>query len=64
MHDENKDVRRKFYSSLNYNEKLNLEFSAEKINEQMDKLISLNREELSLILSKLKELLPFILNHL
>lgn len=92
-HDENKDIRRKFYSSLNYNEKLirafgkilnkissnldnqkldllivragqyysqyDLEFSAEKINEQMDKLMSLNREELSLILSKLKELLTF-----
>ncbi|APS99250.1 hypothetical protein Bmayo_04980 (plasmid) [Borreliella mayonii] len=92
-HSENNDIRRKFYSSLNYNEELirafgkilnkissladnqnldslivragqyysqyELEFSAEKINNQMDKLISLNKEELSIILSKLKELLIF-----
>ncbi|WP_418905711.1 complement regulator-acquiring protein [Borreliella japonica] len=92
-HNENKDIRRKFYSSLNYNEKLlrifgkilnkisnnsgnqkldllivragqyysqyNLEFSAKKINEQMDKLMSLNIEELSFILGKLKELMTF-----
>ncbi|WP_418454015.1 complement regulator-acquiring protein [Borreliella lusitaniae] len=92
-HIENKDIRRKFYSSLNYNEKLisafgkilirisnnadnqnldllivragqyysqyNLEFSVEKINDQMDRLASLDREELSLILSKLKGLLDF-----
>ncbi|WKC76534.1 complement regulator-acquiring protein [Borreliella valaisiana] len=92
-HNENKDIRRKFYSSLNYNEKLirvfgkilnkissntdnqnldllivkagqyysqyELEYSAEKINEQMDKLMGLNIGELSLILSKLKELMTF-----
>ncbi|MBB6043346.1 ribosomal protein L22 [Borrelia yangtzensis] len=92
-HNENKDVRRKFYSSLNYNEPLirvfgkilnkissnvnnqnldllivkagqyysqyELEHSAKKINEQMDKLTNLNTEELNLILSKLKELKTF-----
>lgn len=42
-----------------YYSQYDLEFSVEKINEQMDKLTSLNREELSLILSKLKELLTF-----
>lgn len=36
-----------------------LEFSTEKIKDQMDKLMSLNREELSLILSKLKGFLTF-----
>lgn len=90
-HNENKDIRRKFYSSLNYNDKLlrvfgrilnkissnadnqkldllivmagqyysqyDLEVSAEKINEQMDKLMSLNIEGLRLILSQLKTLM-------
>lgn len=92
-HNENKDILRKFYSSLNYNEKLirffgkilnkissnsenqkldllivkagqyyfqyDLELSTEKINEQMNKLMNLNKEELNLILSKLKELMNF-----
>ncbi|EEH00276.1 conserved hypothetical protein (plasmid) [Borreliella finlandensis] len=92
-HNENSDIRRKFYSSLNYNEELirtfgkilnkissladnqnldfimvragqyysqyELEFSTKKINDQIDRLISLNKEELSLVLSKLKELVAF-----
>ncbi len=36
-----------------------LELSTEKINEQMNKLMNLNKEELNLILSKLKELMNF-----
>lgn len=42
-----------------YYSQYELEFSAEKINDQMDKLMILNRDEFSLILIKLKELLTF-----
>lgn len=42
-----------------YYSQYELEYSAEKINEQMDKLMSLNIGELSLILSKLKKLGKF-----
>ncbi|WP_268828071.1 CRASP family complement regulator-acquiring lipoprotein, partial [Borreliella garinii] len=56
---DNRNLNLLIVKAGQYYSQYELEYSAEKINEQMDKLINLNIGELSLILSKLKELMTF-----